>query len=132
MITQETNPKYGKNIRSDALIISIVIKEYDSNNKYKVTNLNGIETDIENYENILVNKFGYSLISNISNEYMPKYGFRMTKEKMVSFLRDCRHKLFDFKTGTLYFDSLFVTIGAHGTSKGIICSEGKLFEYNDI
>eukprot|EP01084_Bolivina_argentea_P306230 529135_1 len=125
--TVDISPKH---VKRNALIISLVIKQYDNNNKFK--DITGIEGDIDNYKQVLVNEYKYKLISNIDDAYREKYGYRMTRKKVNSFFRDCRAKLFDYKTDELYYDSLFVTVGAHGASSAVVCSDGKLFKYKDI
>eukprot|EP01084_Bolivina_argentea_P131320 231809_1 len=131
-VTLHEKLDFPLSVKSNALIISIVIKEYDKDNKYRVETLKGVEQDISNYQNILVDKFGYTLISNIDKTYNNKYGTRMTKSEVEKFLREARIRLIDMRTGTVYYDSLIVTIGAHGVAEGIVCSNGELFNYNEL
>eukprot|EP01084_Bolivina_argentea_P315964 547578_1 len=71
-------------------------------------------------------------MSNIDELNKHKFGNKMTKKDVELFLRACRKKLFDDETGTVFYDALFVTIGAHGIHNGIVCSDGKLYKHHDI
>eukprot|EP01084_Bolivina_argentea_P084290 152471_1 len=119
-----------ENVKTNALIISLIIKRYDDNKKYE--EIKGIEQDIKNYQHVLRDTFGYTLISNIDESHAAKYGDKMTKKQVELFLRECRNELFDFTSGVLHYDSLFVTIGAHGSLDSIVCSDGELYKYDSM
>eukprot|EP01084_Bolivina_argentea_P237134 398631_1 len=129
---KEDTVKLFNNVKRNALIIAVVINSYESENEYGVEHKIEIEGHIENYEKIFVNEYGYKVISNVDRHHLQKYGAKMTKRKMESFLTECKDVLFGFKTGIIHYDSLFVTIAAHTTSNGIICSDGKLYNYTEI
>eukprot|EP01084_Bolivina_argentea_P145971 255720_1 len=114
----------GETVKQNPLIVSLIIKKY--NTKYK--DIEGVDDDIGHYKRVFVKEFGYTLISNMD---MKEYGDTMDREKTVKFLKECRGKLFD-DDKKLKYDSMFVTVGAHGGNNAIVCSDGKLLQFKDI
>eukprot|EP01084_Bolivina_argentea_P027352 50865_1 len=56
----------------------------------------------------------------------------MTKDKVDKFFRKARAKLVDYENSILHYDSLFITIGGHGSFDSIICSDGQSYSYKDL
>ena len=103
------------------MVISIVIKDYD-----KYENIENVTNDINNYREVLYDKYNYKLITNEK-----EYGLKMNKTDIRNYLRKCKKLLID-NNYNIHYDSLILTISGHGTYNSLITSNGDKYYYKDI
>jgi len=102
-----------RNIRK-VMVIAVCIAEYDT-----LPPLSDTWSDCDAWRDAFERVLGYTFISNIDSERRAKFEYRLTLEQLEAFLVDCRSKCI-----TASFDAVIVTVSAHGSTNGIVCSDG--------
>eukprot|EP01084_Bolivina_argentea_P129172 228166_1 len=126
---EKTNTQKLKSIEiNDVMVICLGITKY--NKKTKLNQLLGVKNDIENCKNILGEQYGYRILSSF-DEYPTG---EITRNDAEKFIDSCMHELVNYneESHKLLYQALIVTLSGHGSTDGLICSDGEIIRFDTI